>query len=559
MCRGINPNLSRPPIDAALGDALLCGLPADPAVADHKARPSPPQEAFAAAVSPIIPATMRRSSRWTLQRFDLQDQIYDGVASCLWTAVDRPSGITVVLKLYRKEKLSELGRCQVEREINIHMGLSHQNIIQLYAAFEDEENVVLVLEHADGGDLFHAVKGSPGAKFDERMTAEEIIAPFLKALDYMHDMDIVHRDIKPENIFLNTDGQLKMGDFGLAIDTTEERPVTRLGTLDYMAPEVLVCPDKTSPRQNKNRADLAYTTQVDVWAVGVLTYELLVGTAPFEKSTRPATYENIMGGEPEFPACMSKAARSFIKAALCKNPAKRASIKELLEHPWLSDGEEALAAEQQQQQQEEPAWVPAPAFKMQRSMSKGLLDPFVADVLTADLICQFSPKPPQGQRSPLKQSGVLSDDSCLSPAPRSRHDLLRAKSINRVNEAKAQEQAPKKDLPSAASAKFAKYSSIFSKMWLHGKDAKAAAPSTPGSPMLYSTSAALSSPQMVRPSLNRASRAGPVSLPTVGAGSVAEYLLRRANSEVENDLTSGLGGLARVASRRLLDPLPARA
>ena len=70
-------------------------------------------------------------------------------------------------------------------------------------------------------------------------------------------------------------------DFGLAIDSTAERPVTRLGTLDYMAPEVLVCPDKELPEQNKGNRLLQYGPEVDAWGVGVLAYELIVGRPPF--------------------------------------------------------------------------------------------------------------------------------------------------------------------------------------------------------------------------------------------------------------------------------------
>lgn len=79
---------------------------------------------------------------------------------------------------------------------------------------------------------------------------------------------IAHRDIKPENILLTDDQTPKLADFGLSIKVTEERPVTRAGTLDYMAPEALICPDKVMPEDNKDRSDVAYDCKVRIRSIG---------------------------------------------------------------------------------------------------------------------------------------------------------------------------------------------------------------------------------------------------------------------------------------------------
>ncbi len=82
---------------------------------------------------------------------------------------------------------------------------------------------------------------------------------------------------------------------------------------------MLACPEKKLPEENKHRADLAYTARVDVWAVGVLVYEMLVGKAPFDSGSKLATYESILSKEPAFPeGLMSAGAEDFIKTALCK-------------------------------------------------------------------------------------------------------------------------------------------------------------------------------------------------------------------------------------------------
>ena len=124
-------------------------------------------------------------------------------------------------------------RFQVQREVQIHLDLQHPNIIQLYAAFEDDESVYMVQELASEGDLFDLVRAA-GGKFSEPRAACEVILPLLGVVSFLHKRGIVHRDIKPENLLMSSGRVLKLADFGLSIDMSEERPVTRLGTLDYM-------------------------------------------------------------------------------------------------------------------------------------------------------------------------------------------------------------------------------------------------------------------------------------------------------------------------------------
>ena len=139
----------------------------------------------------------------------------------------------------------------MEREVRIHAALAHPHVIALYAAFEDADHVYLAQEFADGGDLYEELKRSGGAMAEARVAAC-VVAPCLAAVHYLHFLGIVHRDIKPENILLAaptpgagpvTGGPasggrvVKLADFGLSISRRHERPVTRAGTLDYMAPE----------------------------------------------------------------------------------------------------------------------------------------------------------------------------------------------------------------------------------------------------------------------------------------------------------------------------------
>ena len=191
-----------------------------------------------------------------VEDYDLHKQLYKGKASLLYAATCRATRARVALKLYRKARLSELNWAQVEREVRLHSALVHPHIVALYAAFEDADHVYLAQEFAGGGDLYEELKRSGGAMGEARVAAA-VIAPALAAVRYLHFLGVIHRDIKPENILLaaphlpldggvaadgaclSTPGLVvKLADFGLSINHRVERPVTRAGTLDYMAPEV---------------------------------------------------------------------------------------------------------------------------------------------------------------------------------------------------------------------------------------------------------------------------------------------------------------------------------
>ncbi|KAG2439374.1 hypothetical protein HXX76_004731 [Chlamydomonas incerta] len=297
------------------------------------------RDAGAAACRTIIvtnhcPPIMRKRDIWRVDQFHLLRKVGSGYASTVYLGTCRTSGNQVAVKLYHKQKLSELNHFQVAREITIHSSLDHKNIIQMWAAFEDQYGIYLVFEYASKGDVFTEVERR-GGQLDEAETVRSVVYPFLSALDYLHSRCIIHRDIKPENLLFTATGVLKVADFGLSINFSQERPVTRVGTLDYMAPEVVVCPDKHRPQDHKELKHLHYTPLVDAWAVGVLAYELIVGRPPFDKGQKKATIAEILNGEPFVPPWLSEGATHFIRWSLTKEVGKRPSVQQLAEHPWI--------------------------------------------------------------------------------------------------------------------------------------------------------------------------------------------------------------------------------
>ncbi|EFJ48347.1 hypothetical protein VOLCADRAFT_81108 [Volvox carteri f. nagariensis] len=234
------------------------------------------------------------------------------------------SGMPVALKVYFLAKVPRNVLHMIKREIELHHQLVHPNVIRLYAAFLEGDRIVLVQEYAARGDLFHLLR-QLGGRMTEAQVSELVMRPFLEALVYLHSQGICHRDIKPENILYNDNWVLKIADFGVSINLNEERAVTRAGTVDYM------------PQENKDNASLAYTSAVDVWAAGVLSYELLVGFTPMSAVSQfmatAASTRTL-----HFPASLSPASRDFILATLCDDPGDRPTAQELLRHPWINTG-----------------------------------------------------------------------------------------------------------------------------------------------------------------------------------------------------------------------------
>mmetsp|Transcript_31682 Transcript_31682/g.90025 ORF Transcript_31682/g.90025 Transcript_31682/m.90025 type:complete len:481 (+) Transcript_31682:108-1550(+) len=361
-------------------------------------------------VSPFLPPCMQRKC-WRIGDFIVQKRLYEGYSSTVSQALDKVSGNVVALKIYDKARLSELNRAQVEREIRIHIELQHMYIVQLYAAWEDERVFYLVQEFASEGDVFTEVHRR-GGQLSEKAAVSLVLQPFLAALHYLHTKKIIHRDIKPENLLFAAGKQMRVADFGLAINQSQERPVTRAGTLDYMAPEVVVCPSKRTPKDNKDNDSLVYNEQVDSWSVGILAYELIVGFPPFERESRAATLECIMYTEPQFPMWMSDEAIDFIKKALSKDRTRRPTIPEMLKHPWVQIHERrrshriintaglSFADSNSRQMQGVGAGVPAmPSGQFRQTTSFGLQSLFANSFQTAPML----PEPPQASPNNTSQ------------------------------------------------------------------------------------------------------------------------------------------------------------
>ncbi|KAI8129063.1 hypothetical protein FF38_01206 [Lucilia cuprina] len=258
---------------------------------------------------------------WSLNNFDIGRPLGRGKFGNVYLAREKESKFVVALKVLFKQQIHESNvEHQVRREIEIQSHLRHPHILRLYGYFHDEARIYLILEYAPKGTLFKELQAQPLKRFDERQSAI-YIKSLASALQYLHERDVIHRDIKPENLLLGHKGDLKIADFGWSVHEPNSMRTTLCGTLDYLPPEMV---------QGK-----PHTKNVDLWSLGVLCYELLVGRAPFLATDYDDTYKKIIKVDYKLPDHVTKAAAHFISKLLVLNPQHRLPLDQVLMHPWI--------------------------------------------------------------------------------------------------------------------------------------------------------------------------------------------------------------------------------
>ncbi|KAG0497060.1 hypothetical protein HPP92_001751 [Vanilla planifolia] len=265
--------------------------------------------------------------------FILEKELGRGQFGVTYLCRERATGATYACKSVSKRKL--VSRSDVDdmrREVMILQHLTGQpNVVEFRGAYEDEQRVHLVMELCSGGELFDRIiaKGS----YTERKAAK-ICRAIVNVVHVCHFMGVMHRDLKPENfLFVNKDedSDLKAIDFGLSVFIEEGKIYKEIvGSAYYVAPEVL--------RRN-------YGKEVDVWSAGVILYILLCGVPPFWAETEKGIFDAILQGEIDFTSApwpfISPSAKDLIRKMLTKDPKKRITASQVLEHPWLKEDGEA--------------------------------------------------------------------------------------------------------------------------------------------------------------------------------------------------------------------------
>jgi len=258
--------------------------------------------------------------------FLLGETIGRGSIGRVKLAVHKETGFKIAIKIVDKEKITEVNPHllqKIEREIVLMKLLKHRNILKLYEVYETSKYLFLILEYAEGGELFEYLVTRGGLPIDQSL---DYFYQLVTGLDYCHSHFVYHRDLKPENLLLSANHKvLKIADFGLAAFEPElSMCKTSCGSPHYASPEIIA--------GKKYDGSLS-----DVWSCGVILYSLVTGRLPFEDQNLPALLSKIKKGKYfPVPQYVPESVRDLIERCLVTDPAKRITLDEILVHPCLS-------------------------------------------------------------------------------------------------------------------------------------------------------------------------------------------------------------------------------
>ncbi|CAI9301453.1 unnamed protein product [Lactuca saligna] len=232
------------------------------------------------------------------------------------------TGVKVAIKILARQSINDSAAEKVRREINIMRLLSHPHIVRLYEVIETRSCIYVIMEYMNSGELFDYITENGRLEEGE---ARHLFQQIISGVESCHLHMVVHRDLKPENLLLDSKGNVKIADFGLANIMRDGHLLkTSCGSPNYASPEVI------SER-------LYAGPEVDVWSCGVILYALLCGSLPFDDDNLSGLYAKIKSGIYTYPNYLSLGARDLIRKMLIVDSVNRITIPEIYKHPWFQE------------------------------------------------------------------------------------------------------------------------------------------------------------------------------------------------------------------------------
>jgi tRNA A-37 threonylcarbamoyl transferase component Bud32 len=307
------------PQPQAGGAPILTPPPGSAAPADNTASPAANTTPLEADLGPDSPEKL------TLDDFDIITVIGQGSFGKVVQCRLKRDGRVFAMKMLNKKSIIERGEVEhTKAEKAILQSIQHPFLMCLHYSFQTSDKLYLVMDFVNGGELFYHLQQEHTF---ENQRAKFYAAQIVLGLEYLHNRGIIYRDLKPENLLLDSDGNIKMTDFGLSkqgLNSSKDRTNTFCGTPEYLAPEVLQGRD--------------YGKAVDWWSLGTLIYEMLTGLPPFYDEDVQKMYGLKLTADLEIPAEMDKDAADLVRKLLDRNPETRMQDPaQMKQHPWFKE------------------------------------------------------------------------------------------------------------------------------------------------------------------------------------------------------------------------------
>lgn len=283
-----------------------------------------------------------------------------------------------VMKIIDMSRMDSKQRKDAVNEVKVLSSLKHPYIVSYRESFQENRQLAIVMDYADGGDLHERI--SKTRKAMKTFPEEKIVRWFTEAtlaLKYMHDKHVLHRDLKSQNLFLTSQDRLRIGDFGISkvLENTAAFARTTIGTPYYLSPEI--CMEKP------------YSYASDIWALGCILYELAALRVPFDASSLQSLVHKITRGPtPTMPSAYSSDLRQLCTDLLHREQSQRPTAPEILQRPVIQSEIRRMLREEQakssakeneenreNRENREPRRRPSDGSQVSRRPSEGALLP----------------------------------------------------------------------------------------------------------------------------------------------------------------------------------------
>ena len=254
------------------------------------------------------------------ESFQLLEELGSGSFGIVYRVQKKNTSEIFAMKCLSKASLKKQRQLKYAiSECKIMKILKHPFVLNMHYAFQTAQSLYMILELCPNGDLLGQIEKY--GKLNEDVTSF-YIAEILLAIEYLHSLDIVYRDLKPANILLDSEGHIKLADFGLAKEDIKNTPaMTVAGTPAYLPPEIV--------------EQRGASSASDIYGIGVMLYEFLTGNLPYYNQDIELLFNSIKKDKILFPAIISPDAKNLIQSLMHKKSEKRMKIPQIKKHPFF--------------------------------------------------------------------------------------------------------------------------------------------------------------------------------------------------------------------------------